>query len=147
MDVSQSKTTTVAEMTALAASFAATLRPGMRVGLNGPLGAGKTTFVKSVAVALGVLEDVLSPTYLYHQSYAAQLLDGTKAVLHHLDFYRLRDERDVAALDLPIDDPDGIVLIEWSDRTPTIEAALDVVITIAIKGEDRLVCIARRGQP
>lgn len=141
MALSQNKARTVAELAAIAGSFAASLRPGMRVGLRGPLGAGKTTFVKALAAALSCTDEVLSPTYLYHQAYPAVLSTGEATTLHHLDFYRLQDDRDVLALDLPIEDPHGVVLIEWSDRTPALERELDYLVTITVEYDDRLVAI------
>ncbi|MBR4745365.1 MAG: tRNA (adenosine(37)-N6)-threonylcarbamoyltransferase complex ATPase subunit type 1 TsaE, partial [Clostridia bacterium] len=64
----------------LAKTFAKTLRGGERILLNGDLGAGKTTFTKFLAKALGVKEDVTSPTFTILKSYK-----GKKFQLNHFD--------------------------------------------------------------
>ncbi len=60
---------------------------GLALGLVGPLGSGKTVFVKGLAAGLGVdPRGVSSPTFVIAQEYA--IPDGPET-LHHLDFYRL----------------------------------------------------------
>lgn len=60
---SELQTASAAETEALAADLAATLSPGDVVLVAGDLGAGKTTFVRGAARALGVLDPVTSPTF------------------------------------------------------------------------------------
>ena len=85
------------------------------VALRGPLGAGKTTFVRAVVAALHGSDDaVSSPTFVFRQRY-----DGIPAI-EHLDLYRIEDpERELP--ELALDDafaPDRIVLVEWPERAP-----------------------------
>ncbi|HKL11240.1 MAG TPA: tRNA (adenosine(37)-N6)-threonylcarbamoyltransferase complex ATPase subunit type 1 TsaE, partial [Clostridia bacterium] len=63
----------------------ALLLPGDMVCMNGDLGAGKTFFSKSIALAMGVIEDVTSPTYNIINEY-----DG-KSKIYHFDVYRIID--------------------------------------------------------
>ena len=98
---------------AYASAFARSLRPGDVVALRGPLGAGKTTFVRAVVRALHGSDDaVSSPTFVFRQRY-----DGTPPI-EHVDLYRIED----AAAELPdlaLDDafaPDRIALVEWPER-------------------------------
>jgi tRNA threonylcarbamoyladenosine biosynthesis protein TsaE len=63
--------------------LAAALRPGDLVLLYGPLGAGKTTLVREVAVALGVTDPVRSPSFTLANIYAG------RPPVQHLDLYRL----------------------------------------------------------
>jgi tRNA threonylcarbamoyladenosine biosynthesis protein TsaE len=96
-------------------SLAVQLLPLMRmagvVSLEGPLGAGKTHFVKATAVAMGITEDVTSPTFTLLQSYGVG-----EARLHHSDWYRLESEAEVTALGLEDYYGEGIMLIEWGDK-------------------------------
>lgn len=89
------------------------------LGLCGPLGAGKTQFVKGLAAGLGVPEDgpVVSPTFVLVREYAGV------TPLAHVDAYRLRDAAEFAALDLEAMQERGVVAIEWADR---VQAALPV---------------------
>jgi tRNA threonylcarbamoyladenosine biosynthesis protein TsaE len=77
------ETTGSAETEALGARLAATLRPGEVVLIEGELGAGKTTFVRGAARALGVSGPVTSPTFTIGQRYEAPV------PVAHLDLYRL----------------------------------------------------------
>jgi tRNA threonylcarbamoyladenosine biosynthesis protein TsaE len=100
-------------------SLAATLLPELLragvVSLEGPLGAGKTHFVKAVAVALNIRADVTSPTFTLLQSYGS----GGKQ-LHHSDWYRLESAEEALALGLEEYYDDGLMIIEWGDKFPDI---------------------------
>jgi tRNA threonylcarbamoyladenosine biosynthesis protein TsaE len=112
-------TTTVPDEAALAAlgrAFAARLRPGDAVALSGPMGAGKTAFVRAVVAALHGSDDaVSSPTFVFRQCY-----EGVPPV-EHLDLYRIDDPAELAELGL--EDafaPDRIALVEWPERAPDL---------------------------
>ena len=62
--------------------------PGDVVVLKGEIGAGKTTFVRAAAHALGVRETVTSPTYQFARGYNGSMGERTIWV-NHLDLYRL----------------------------------------------------------
>lgn len=81
--------------------------------LRGNLGAGKTTFTKAFAKALGIDSAIVkSPTYTYFRKY----IEGDLTI-YHFDYYRLEDlnERDIEEF-LEIVEGENIVLIEWPDR-------------------------------
>ncbi len=82
------------------------------LALSGDLGAGKTTFVKGLAKALGVTRTVTSPTFNILLSYP-----GTRATLHHLDAYRLEGGADPDSI-LPPETltPPYCLCIEWPER-------------------------------
>lgn len=103
----------------LAARVAGKLQPGDIVVLSGEVGAGKTTFVRAAARALGVRERVTSPTYQFARGYAGTV-DGQEITLNHLDLYRLEglDARDALDLDEYLA-PDAVTFIEWAD--PALE--------------------------
>jgi tRNA threonylcarbamoyladenosine biosynthesis protein TsaE len=104
---------TEAELSAFAADFARSLRPGDVVGLWGPLGAGKTSFVRAAVRALHGSEQISSPTFTFWHRYA-----GVPPV-DHLDLYRLEDPRDLAELGLEeAFDGSSVVLVEWWRNAP-----------------------------
>jgi len=88
------------------------LKPGDWVALIGPLGSGKTCFVRGVAAARGVSSAITSPTFTLIRRY-----DGSVGEVWHVDAYRLQGHealKDVGLEDLP--GPEGVVLVEWADR-------------------------------
>jgi tRNA threonylcarbamoyladenosine biosynthesis protein TsaE len=105
-------------------SAAETFALGERVGcqlsggevllLNGPLGAGKTIFVKGLASAMGIdPEEVSSPSFTLVNPYAA------KFPLYHLDLYRLDQGATAAhAVDLEelLTNERAVIVIEWAER-------------------------------
>jgi tRNA threonylcarbamoyladenosine biosynthesis protein TsaE len=92
------------------------LRSGDFLALEGPLGAGKTQFIKGVAAGLGVPADepVVSPTFVLVREYAGRLK------LYHIDAYRLLTTADLLSLGLEefMLDSGAVVALEWADRTP-----------------------------
>ena len=104
----------------LAARVAGVLVPGDVVVLSGEVGAGKTTFVRAAARAMGVRGRVTSPTYQFARGYEGEL-GGHPVAVNHLDLYRLEG---IEAPDvLEIDDylaPDAVTFIEWAQ--PALEA-------------------------
>jgi len=106
------------ETEAIAADFAASLRPGSVTALHGDLGAGKTVFARGVARALGIAEPVTSPTFTLVQEYEVPGAPHGIRRLCHLDLYRI--ETPEAAAELGIDDyleaDDAILLVEWPER-------------------------------
>ena len=100
-----------AETLAIAAKFAATLRPGDVVALTGDLGAGKTVFARGTAAGLGISGEVTSPTFTLIHEYRGGI------PLYHMDLYRLNNEREI--LDIGVEDyfySDGVCLVEWAEK-------------------------------
>ena len=99
----------------LGAVMASVVASGMVVALNGPLGAGKTTLVQSLAASLGVKEYVTSPTFTMINEYHSGRLP-----LYHLDLYRLSEDA-ANMVELLLTELDEIVagrcvvIIEWAD--------------------------------
>jgi len=103
------------ETSALGAFLLPELLRAQIVSLEGPLGAGKTHFVKAVARALGIASEVTSPTFTLLQSY------GTgETFLHHSDWYRIESAEEALALGLEEYYGDGLTIIEWGDKFPEI---------------------------
>src|SRR4051794_37304951 len=103
----QQITTSPTETEAAGAELARRLEPGDVVLVSGDLGAGKTTFVRGAATALGVKGPVTSPTYTIGQTYAAT--NGLEVA--HLDLYRL-DAADPTVIDDYLT-PQRIGFVEW----------------------------------
>lgn len=103
------------ETATLARNLLPLLEKARVVSLEGPLGAGKTHFVKAVASALGITGDVTSPTFTLLQSYGS----GASR-MHHSDWYRLESEGEVLALSLEEYYGEGVMFIEWGDKFPGI---------------------------
>lgn len=104
------ETTSENETAAVGRDLARRLRPGSVVLLSGPLGAGKTAFVRGLALGLGCDPDaVSSPTFTIIQEYA-----GT-VTLQHVDLYRLGPTE---VDDLGLEDlfEDQIAAVEWAER-------------------------------
>lgn len=119
------------ETAAVAAEWLPILLQSGVVSLEGPLGAGKTHFVKAVASAMGITEDVNSPTFTLLQSYGS----GEQR-LHHSDWYRLDSAAEALALGLEEYEGDGLMLIEWGDKFPEILSAGTLRIIITPRSDD-----------
>lgn len=97
------------------------------IGLTGPLGAGKTTFVQAFGRALGI-QTVKSPSFVVMHEYPRN-----KYPLYHLDFYRLNKAAQLAPLGIEeILNQKNMILIEWVEKFPKIAARCDVLIQIQI---------------
>jgi tRNA threonylcarbamoyl adenosine modification protein YjeE len=96
---------------ALGAQIAAALKPGDAVALAGDMGAGKTALARAMLRALGVGEDVPSPTFTLVQRYEASRLN-----IDHFDLYRIEDESEIEQLGLEDSLQTGAALIEWPER-------------------------------
>ena len=90
------------------------------IGLSGDLGAGKTTFMKGIAQALGIEEDITSPTFIIEKIY--DLTDQPFDRLVHIDAYRLESGDELVALGWyeVLSNPRTIVFIEWPEQVSEV---------------------------
>ncbi|NNN03925.1 MAG: tRNA (adenosine(37)-N6)-threonylcarbamoyltransferase complex ATPase subunit type 1 TsaE [Acidimicrobiaceae bacterium] len=108
--------------------FVHLVRAGDVVILNGPLGAGKTTFVKGLARGLGVRERVVSPTFTMVRDYAT---DGRGGIthLHHADVYRASGPGDILDLDLhEWREESALVVVEWGERAADLFGEVNLTV-------------------
>ncbi|MDZ7674350.1 MAG: tRNA (adenosine(37)-N6)-threonylcarbamoyltransferase complex ATPase subunit type 1 TsaE [Acidimicrobiales bacterium] len=129
----------------VAAEVAALVGPGDVLLLAGDLGAGKTAFTQGFGGALGVEEQITSPTFTLARHYE----DG-RLTLHHIDVYRLErlsEMQDIGIAELL--DSDGVIVVEWGDLiAPAMPADhLEIRFTYGDADDDRdleLRCVGSR---
>jgi tRNA threonylcarbamoyladenosine biosynthesis protein TsaE len=90
----------------------ALLQAGDVIGLQGDLGAGKTTLVQGIAAGWGSLDTVSSPTFVLVNVYRR----SQGGSLYHLDAYRLASPAEAVELDLELFLESGPLLVEWAER-------------------------------
>jgi tRNA threonylcarbamoyladenosine biosynthesis protein TsaE len=104
-------------------------RAGLRdafVELEGPLGAGKTTFVRHLLHAMGVEGRVKSPTYAVVETY--ELGD---IAISHFDFYRFDDPQEWEDAGLrDLFGAPGLKLVEWAEKAEPLLPVPDLRVTI-----------------
>lgn len=124
-------TRTPEETVAAGRALAACLAPGRTVALSGDLGAGKTHFVRGLVEGWGGCEHATSPTFTLVHEYATP-----RGPVYHLDLYRAESAEEVwdAARD-EMDDPHGLVVMEWADRFPALVPTGAVCVAIRQTGE------------
>lgn len=128
----------------VARRFAAELKPGDVVCLEGDLGAGKTTFTQGLAAALGAKRAVTSPTFCIVVEHPTE-----RMLLVHMDLYRLHDEDDVLTIGWEDYLSRGAaLLVEWPDRAGDLipANAWHVRFTLG-EGEDARTISFEKGMP
>ncbi len=116
-----------------AKSFAKLVKKPMVILLKGDLGAGKTTFVKEIALALGCKDMVTSPTFTLLNVYDAQF------PIYHFDMYRLTSAEEAMSVGFEeyFDKKtlDGVCFVEWPENVEGLINDVDYVITIEKKSD------------
>jgi len=127
---------------AVGEAVASLIREGDAVALTGELGAGKTTFVRGAARALGFDGAVASPTFTLVREYQGRVR------IYHVDVYRLERVQDV--LDLGLDEmaaEGGVLLVEWGDAVEGFlpDDHLLAEITLVSEGDARRIVVTGVG--
>jgi tRNA threonylcarbamoyladenosine biosynthesis protein TsaE len=126
----------------IAAALARELRVGDVVTVEGELGAGKTTFVRGAARALGVMGPVTSPTYTIGHRYAGD------PEVSHLDLYRFEGMSAPEWGDLERYFEDAIVFVEWPEAAAGWLPATRVRVRLRHTGEaHRLIVLESSEKP
>lgn len=117
----------------LAQNFESEKFPNMVICLRGDLGSGKTVFTKGFAQAMGIKEEITSPTFNIIKEYTTGDMP-----LYHMDVYRLDGKVD----DLGIEEyftKDGVTIIEWADMIEDYlpEERLDIKFKHSVEDEDK----------
>ncbi len=112
------------------------------LALEGNLGAGKTTFVQTLARELGVKDVVQSPTYVLMKNYGLEL-SGPEATtnkkftkLVHIDAYRLESPEEFDALrpEEFLNDPYALVVVEWPEKLGAKLPKPDMTLSFSADG-------------
>ncbi len=135
----------LADFEAFAAEFARTLEPGDVVALRGPLGAGKTTFVRSAVAALHGSDAATSPTFTFRHRYRPPSgPHASETAIEHLDLFRIEDPSELRELGLEEAFSDGaIVFVEWWERAPGLLPERRYEIDIQGSGDDARSIVVR----
>jgi len=104
---------------------------GWLILLSGELGAGKSALARALLRAMGHTGPVPSPTYTLVEPY--ELRHGN---VYHIDLYRIRDPGELEFLGWS-DLRDGLVLVEWPERSPALAAEADLEIRLTYAGTGR----------
>jgi len=87
--------------------------PGTTIALTGSLGAGKTTFVKGIALGLDIREEITSPSFTIIKEY----YDG-RLPLYHMDLYRIDNLEELYLIGIEeLIYGNGLSIIEWSEKS------------------------------
>ena len=130
-------THTPEETISLGEKIGSCLKAGDILAMSGDLAAGKTTFTKGIAMALGVNDVVTSPTFCLISEY-----EGTRLPLYHMDVYRLEGTEDF--INLGAEDllyGEGICVVEWCEKVRTALPRRTIWITITSIPEGRKITI------
>lgn len=125
----------------LAQNFESEKFENMIICLDGELGSGKTVFTKGIAHALGIEENITSPTFTIIKEY-----DSGEMPLYHMDVYRLDGNTDGVGIE-EYYNKGGIVIIEWAKTIKDIlpEERLEIKIKV-IDENRRMLVITPHGQ-
>ena len=122
---SNSTLASLAETKAFAFEFSEKLKPGMLIGFSGELGSGKTTLIRYICEALGVQEQVASPTFVLQHEYTCK----NSFKIEHWDLYRVK------GLPTELDEPcanDTIRMVEWIEKFPALFAEAELRLELSI---------------
>ena len=127
------------EMQHFGEQFALQLRAGDVVLLHGDLGAGKTTLTQGILRGLGVRDPVTSPTFVLVAEYAGHVASGEPVMIRHVDLYRLADPAELDSIGFSdiVEDPDGILIVEWPERAGAGLPDAYILVTFHFSGPGR----------
>ena len=121
------------EMQDLGQKIGQNLKGGEVIELIGDVGAGKTTFVKGLALGLEIYDEVQSPSFTISRKYIGR----EDIELAHYDFYRLQDAGIMKnEIEESIHDKASITVVEWADVISGVLPSDRIIIHIESTGEN-----------
>ncbi|MDR0919254.1 MAG: tRNA (adenosine(37)-N6)-threonylcarbamoyltransferase complex ATPase subunit type 1 TsaE [Oscillospiraceae bacterium] len=94
-----------------AQSLSEKFKSGDIIAVKGEMGAGKTTFIRGLAMGMGLGDVVYSPTFALVNEYR----NGEKLPLFHFDMYRITGDPETVGLDY-YQEQEGVIVIEWFEN-------------------------------
>jgi len=137
----EQETSSPEETEAVAAALAEGLRPGDVVTVAGELGAGKTTFVRGAAHALGVTGPVTSPTFTIGHRYEGRV------PVSHLDLYRFTSLSHAEWGDLEPYFDDAVTFVEWPEAAAGVLPPVRARVRISHIAPERRAVEIERADP
>lgn len=123
-------------VTAVLQAIAGEAARATTLALHGDLGAGKTTFVQTLARQIGVTETVTSPTFVIMKQYTP-----TERYQHlrHIDAYRIEavEEMEVLGFNAWLLEPGTLICIEWAERIASLLPPDTFHLTFSLVGDTR----------
>lgn len=120
-----------------AARFAPVLKRGDVVAFDGALGVGKTEFCRAIIQALGLGDEVPSPTFTLVQIYEPSPDDQTTPAIWHMDMYRLEHQEEAIELGIEEGFEQAVCLIEWPAKLGSYLPPGFLTLRLEITGDDR----------
>ncbi|KAF0092681.1 MAG: hypothetical protein FD141_865 [Fusobacteria bacterium] len=110
------------------------LKEPVIIKLDGEMGTGKTHFTKGLAVGLGIIDDITSPTFSILNIY-----NGGRMTLYHIDAYRIKNIKEAfdAGLGEVFASTGGVVVLEWGDILESFFENMVINIKIDDLGDSR----------
>jgi tRNA threonylcarbamoyladenosine biosynthesis protein TsaE len=103
------------------------------VAFEGEMGAGKTTLIRALCAALGVEDDVSSPTFALVNEYR----EGQGQPIYHFDFYRIDSEDEAARLGAAeYFDSGYLCLVEWPARVAGLLPPQRLLVELTVTGSE-----------
>src|SRR3989344_167070 len=129
------------------ASFAAKLKGGEIIALDGDLGAGKTAWVRGMRAGLKIKTDVKSPTFVLMVCHEVSFKKAKFKTLCHVDAYRLKGARALREIGLEdyLGDKSAVTVIEWAERAKELlenRNTIEVRINFGEKEDERIISIS-----
>jgi len=123
----------ISETISFGKDFAKNLKPRSIIILKGPIGAGKTSFVKGIGIGLSIKESITSPTFALSHHYQSGSM-----YLIHMDLYRIEDSFSAKELFIEeeeeLETKNGILVIEWPELIePMLEKYWKIEISYGSK--------------
>lgn len=125
----------LSDVASAAKEFVSNIDPEMTVyAFRGKMGAGKTTFIAEVCKALGVSDDISSPTFSIINEYRS---DETAELIYHFDFYRIKSQEE--ALDAGVEDyffSGALCFVEWPEMIEDLLPGNTVDVFIEVQEDN-----------